>query len=74
MLDELQWSSLQERRRKSRLKMLHKVVNGIVALPAEQYLVPAVNHHTHQSRHHQFTPIPAEVDLLEICILPKHNP
>ncbi len=55
MLDELQCPSLQDRRSESRLKMLYKVVSCIVAQPAEQYLVSAVNHYTRQSRHRQFT-------------------
>ncbi len=51
--------------------MLYKVVCGIVALPAEQYLVPAVNHHTRQPRHRQFTPIPAGTNYFRYSFFPR---
>ncbi len=68
---ELQWPSIQECITESRLKMLYKVVSGIVALPAEQYLVQAVNRLTHQSKHRQFTHIPAGADNFRYSFFPS---
>ncbi len=42
----------------------------VPALLAEQYLVPAVNHHTRQSRHRQFTLIPAGADNFRYSFFP----
>ncbi len=50
MLKELGWLSLEERRRQQRLTILFKIVNGIVAIDADQYLTPLF--HTHKLRYH----------------------
>ena len=38
MLQQLGWSTLQERRAKARVIFFYKVVNGLVAVPLEPYL------------------------------------
>ena len=38
MLQELNWSTLQDRRRETRLVLMYKIVNGVVAVPADDYL------------------------------------
>jgi hypothetical protein len=40
MLEELGWTSLEERRRQQRLAMLFKIVNGLVAIRPEDHLTP----------------------------------
>jgi hypothetical protein len=40
MVQQLQWEPLQVRRVKIRLVLLYKIQHGLVAIPAETYLVP----------------------------------
>jgi len=40
MLQKLQWDSLQQRRARSRVLMLYRIRNGLVAIPAAAYLEP----------------------------------
>ena len=44
MLQRLQWDSLQQRRACSRVLMLYRICNGLVAIPASIYLQPTVVH------------------------------
>ena len=37
-LEDLEWMTLEERRRFARLVMLYKLVHGIVGVPSEDYL------------------------------------
>ena len=48
MLEELEWDTLQQRRKISRLAMMHKITTGQVAIPAREILQPV----THILRHH----------------------
>ena len=41
MLKNLEWDTLQLRRKAARLTMMHKIVNGQVAIPASDLLLPA---------------------------------
>ena len=49
MLGELQWKSLQDRRREARLAMLYRINNGLVAIDKTEHLLPP----TRLSRHAQ---------------------
>ena len=40
MKEQLHWQTLQRRRHQAKVTMLSKVWNGLVAIPAEQYLIP----------------------------------
>ena len=40
MLDNLQWPTLQDRRRKTKVTMLYRIVHHLVAIPTSTYLVP----------------------------------
>jgi len=44
MLQKLQWDTLQQRRARSRVLMLYRIRNGLVAIPASIYLQPTVVH------------------------------
>ena len=50
MLKELKWQPLAERRKDQRLCLLYKILNDLVAIPADQYITynhrPARNKHT----------------------------
>jgi hypothetical protein len=49
MLQKLKWPTLEVRRLQYRLVMMYRVVNGLIAIPAVQYLIPVtrVTRHTH---------------------------
>ena len=47
LLKELDWSSLEERRRKARLTLMYKINNNLVDISSDRYLIPA----TRRSRH-----------------------
>ena len=40
MLRSLQWDPLQHRRQDLKVTMLYRVINGLVAIPSEPYLIP----------------------------------
>jgi hypothetical protein len=40
MLENLKWQPLEERRMNTRICLLYKAVNGLVAIPVQQYLIP----------------------------------
>jgi len=44
MLQKLQWDSLEQRRARSRVLMLYRIRNGLVAIPALVHLQPVVAH------------------------------
>jgi len=50
MLDTLEWTSLEERRKQQRLAMLYKIQHGQVALNISDYLKPAprISQHSHE--------------------------
>ncbi len=41
MLQDLGWKTLQDKRRDARMIIMYKVVNGLVAIPAHEYVTPA---------------------------------
>ncbi len=41
MLQDLGWKTLQDRQRDAQMIMLYKVVNGLFAIPAHEYVTPA---------------------------------
>ena len=49
MMDELGWKPLHERRREQRLTPLFKIVNDLVAIPADQHI--RYNNRTSRNRH-----------------------
>jgi len=50
MLDTLQWTSLEERRKQQRLSMLYKIQHDQVALNISDYFKPAprISRHSHE--------------------------
>ena len=40
MMQDLSWDNLAERRAKTKVVMLYKIVNHLVDVPSEQYLIP----------------------------------
>ena len=51
MIQDLEWPTLEERRWVTKVTMLFKILNNIVYIPADQYLIPISN--TRSRRHQQ---------------------
>ena len=47
MMEELRWKPLHERRREQRLILLYKIVNDLVAIPADQHITYNNRRSTH---------------------------
>ena len=55
MLQSLQWQTLQERRAHSKVIMLYRIVNGLVAIPAgPPFLYPSLDLHATRGHNQQF--------------------
>ena len=55
MIQSLQWQTLQERRAHSKVTMLYKIVNGLVAIPSgPPFLYPSPDLHATRGHDHQF--------------------
>ena len=73
MMKGLNWRTLERRRIDSRLTLMYKITNDLVAIPAADYLIP----NTRQSRHnHQlaYRQIPTLKDLQVHILSPHHSP
>ena len=70
MLEHLEWESLESRRVKCQLTLLFKIINDLVDIPLDQYLMEALtrtrSHHSHKFRH-----VPASRDYFENSFFPK---
>ena len=43
MVFQLQWDTFQQRRARIRLTTLYKIINNLIEIPYEQYLLPATS-------------------------------
>ena len=53
MVSNLQWDTLQQRRAKIRLTTLYKIINNLIEIPYEQYLLPSASTYVHQTLNFQ---------------------
>ena len=67
MLDQLEWEA---RRTKCQLTMLFKIINDLVDIPQEEYLIPA-SKRTRTRHSHKFRQIPASSDYYLNSFFPK---
>jgi hypothetical protein len=67
MVQQLQWEPLQVRRVKIRLVLLYKIQHGLVAIPAETYLVPGDT----RTREHTFCPPNVRKDVYKYSFFPR---
>ena len=56
MREQLQWLSLQERRARARVCIMHKIFYGLVAIPLEPHFVPSAQSMSTRGAHVKFTP------------------
>ena len=68
MVQQLQWETLQVRRVKIRLVLLYKIQQGLVAIPAETYLVPG---DTRTRGEHKFRPPNVRKDIYKYSFFPR---
>ena len=68
MVQQLQWEPLQVRRVTIRLVLLYKIQHGLVAIPAETYLVPGV---TRTRGEHKFRPPNVRNDVYKYSFFPR---
>jgi len=70
MLDALQWTSLEERRKQQHLAMLYKIQHGQVAVNISDYLKPAsrISRHSHELA---FQVPSTSVDYIKFSIFPR---
>ena len=61
IMSNLNWDSLGDRRRMSRLSMMYKIVNGLVAIEADEFLQQP-SRFTKRSNEHNFQTIRARTD------------
>ena len=54
ILNELKWTSLEERRRRQRLTLMHKVVHGLVAVTPDQLGISPADDRTRSKHWHKF--------------------
>jgi len=73
MINDLQWPSLEERRRNNRLTLLYKIANEDVAINKEKRLIPTQRRSRHLNNN-AFT-IPYSATTYRQCsvILPKDH-
>ena len=70
MLDHLDWESLEAGRAKTQLKMLFKIIHGLVDIPAEDYLESASTR-THSQHSLKFLQIPVSSDYYKFSFFPR---
>ena len=61
IMSDLNWDSLGDRRRMSRLSMMYKIANGLVAIEADEFLQQP-SRFTKRSNEHNFQTIRARTD------------
>ncbi|XP_072046448.1 uncharacterized protein [Amphiura filiformis] len=71
MLQELQWTSLEERRKTSSLLLLYKIKHSIVAVIPACYLTPMVPSITRSYHPDKFQRIPARIQLYRYSFFPR---
>jgi hypothetical protein len=45
MLQELKWTTLEERRKRAKVIMLYRTIHLTVLIPYQPYLIPGATHH-----------------------------
>jgi len=61
MKEQLHWQTLQQRRHQAKVTMLYKVRNGLVAVPAEQYLISSAR--TTRGNQYKYMHIPNNLNV-----------
>ena len=77
MLEDLNWDTLVTRRAKSQVTMLFKIVNGLVDIPAADFVIPAStrtrSHHDKKLRQYATSTDTLKYSFFP-CTIPLWNP
>ena len=71
MLTVLEWDTLRERRRKSRLHMMFKIDNNLVGINKDQYITPAVDSRTRGSHNKKIQEASANTNIYKFSYFPR---
>ena len=71
MLQELQWPSLEDRRRSSSLHLMYKIRHQIVAVNPDLYLTPMAPSSTRSYHPNKYQPIPTRIQLYRYSYFPR---
>ena len=70
LIRELEWDSLSTRRKITRLSILHKAMGGYLALPVQNYLIPA-RRITRRSQNKSFIELHTRIDSYKYSFIPR---
>ena len=71
MIKDLGWISLEERRKKARLTMFHKITNNMVGIRASDHLTPLGETRTRKNNSRNFQTIHARLDKYKHSYFPR---
>ena len=71
MLQELQWVSLEQRRKTSSLILMYKICNNLVAVNPALYMTPMLPSSTRAYHPSKFSPLPARIQLFKASFFPR---
>ncbi len=74
ILQDLHWPTLEQRRKDARATMLYKVVHGLVALPADEYLTPSTSSNTRHTHAYKFLPYSTRLNVFQKSFFPRTVP
>ena len=76
MLDDLQWTTLQQRRTDTSLTFFYKIHNGLVDIDRDRYLMPnkSTRYSTRTTHLQQYDRLTASTDLLKFSFFPRVIP
>ena len=73
LLKELDWSSLEERRKKAGLIFLYKITSNLVDIPSDRYLTPATQR-SHHANSQSFIQTRACINVHKSSFFPRTIP
>ena len=62
MLEQLEWETLEVRRKFARLSMFYKMVNSLVAVNMDKYVTPSNTRGTRRTAENHYTAARSRVD------------
>ena len=71
MVRDLQWDTLESRRKKSRLVLLYKTIKQQVAIPAKYHPVPKISNYDIRGNPDQFTAHQPNVNAYKYAFIPR---
>ena len=73
MLENLGWVPLELRRQNCQMTLMYKIVNNLIDVPADQFLVPSYSR-TRANHNHKFRQFPTRTNIFKNSFFPKAVP